>query len=67
MPRSCGRSRLRSEPNRFLVLDAAPRPESPETIRLIMKDGVIYKKIAGETDWDATENEELIRRLLATD
>ena len=24
-------------------LDAEPRPESPETIRIIMKDGVIYK------------------------
>jgi imidazolonepropionase-like amidohydrolase len=23
--------------------DAEPRPESPETIRIIMKDGVIYK------------------------
>ena len=25
----------------------------------------IYKKVAGPTEWDSTENEELIRRLLA--
>lgn len=38
----------------------------PESF-LIGKDGVIYKKVAGPTEWDAPENEELIRRLLATD
>lgn len=38
----------------------------PESF-VIGKDGVIYKKVAGETEWDATENEELIRRLLASD
>ena len=36
-------------------------------IDLIMKDGVIYKKVAGDTEWDAPENVELIRRLLASD
>ena len=38
----------------------------PESF-VIGKDGLIYKKVAGETEWDATENEELIRRLLASD
>jgi len=28
-------------------------------------DGTIYKKVAGPTEWDSVENEELIRRLLA--
>jgi cytochrome c biogenesis protein CcmG, thiol:disulfide interchange protein DsbE len=28
-------------------------------------DGTIYKKVAGPTEWDSPENEELIRRLLA--
>jgi len=36
----------------------------PESF-VIGKDGIIYKKIAGPTEWDATENEELVRRLLA--
>ena len=36
----------------------------PESF-VIGRDGIIYKKIAGPTEWDATENEELIRRLLA--
>lgn len=36
----------------------------PETF-IVGRDGVIYKKVAGPTEWDATENEELIRRLLA--
>jgi len=36
----------------------------PESF-IIGKDGIIYKKIAGPTEWDATENEELVRRLLA--
>lgn len=35
----------------------------PESF-VIGKDGVIYKKVAGPTEWDATQNEELIRRLL---
>ena len=35
----------------------------PESF-LIGKDGLIYKKVAGPTEWDSTENEELIRRLL---
>jgi len=38
----------------------------PESF-VIGKDGVIYKKVAGETQWDAAENEELIRRLLQSD
>ena len=38
----------------------------PESF-LIGKDGIIYKKVAGETTWDAPENEELIRRLLSAD
>ncbi len=36
----------------------------PESF-LIGKDGVIYKKVAGPTEWDAPENVELIRRLLS--
>jgi cytochrome c biogenesis protein CcmG/thiol:disulfide interchange protein DsbE len=36
----------------------------PETF-LIGKDGVIYKKVAGGTEWDAPQHEELIQRLLA--
>lgn len=36
----------------------------PESF-VIGKDGTIYKKVAGPTEWDSTENEELIRRLLA--
>jgi peroxiredoxin len=35
----------------------------PESF-IVGRDGVIYKKVAGPTEWDATENEELIRRLL---
>jgi peroxiredoxin len=38
----------------------------PESF-VIGKDGVIYKKVAGDTEWDAPENVELIRRLLASD
>jgi peroxiredoxin len=36
----------------------------PESF-LIDKDGVIQKKVAGQTEWDAPENQELVRRLLA--
>jgi thiol-disulfide isomerase/thioredoxin len=36
----------------------------PESL-LIDKDGVIVKKIAGATEWDAPVNQELVRRLLA--
>ncbi len=36
----------------------------PETI-LIGRDGIIYKKVAGPTEWDAPEHKELIQRLLA--
>ncbi len=36
----------------------------PETF-LIGKDGVIYKKVAGGTEWDAPEHKEQIQRLLA--
>lgn len=36
----------------------------PESF-LIDKDGVIVKKVAGPTEWDAPQNRELIRRLLA--
>ena len=35
----------------------------PETF-VIGRDGVIYKKVAGATDWDAPEHKELIKRLL---
>jgi cytochrome c biogenesis protein CcmG/thiol:disulfide interchange protein DsbE len=35
----------------------------PESF-VIGKDGIIYKKVAGPTAWDASQNEELIRRLL---
>ena len=35
----------------------------PETL-LVGRDGVIYKKVAGPTEWDASEHQELIRRLL---
>ena len=31
---------------------------------VIGKDGVIYKKVAGPTEWDVTANQELIQRLL---
>ncbi len=37
----------------------------PESF-LIGKNGVIVKKVAGPTEWDVSENEELIRRLLAS-
>jgi len=37
----------------------------PETF-LVGRDGVIYKKVAGGTAWDAPVNEELVRRLLAS-
>ena len=36
----------------------------PETF-LIGRDGIIYKKVAGGTEWDAPEHKELIQRLLA--
>ena len=36
----------------------------PETF-LIGKDGIIYKKVAGGTEWDAPEHKELLQRLLA--
>ena len=36
----------------------------PETF-LIGRDGIIYKKVAGGTEWDAPEYMEQIRRLLA--
>jgi peroxiredoxin len=36
----------------------------PETF-LIGRDGIIYKKVAGGTEWDAPVNQELVRRLLA--
>ena len=32
---------------------------------IVGKDGVIYKKVAGPTEWDAEVNEDLVRRLLA--
>jgi peroxiredoxin len=35
----------------------------PESF-IVGKDGVIYKKVAGPTEWDAEVNEELVRRLL---
>ncbi len=36
----------------------------PETF-LIGRDGIIYKKVAGGTEWDAPEHKDLIERLLA--
>jgi len=36
----------------------------PETF-IVGKDGIIYRKVAGGTDWDAPVNQELVRRLLA--
>jgi cytochrome c biogenesis protein CcmG/thiol:disulfide interchange protein DsbE len=36
----------------------------PESF-VVGKDGVIYKKVAGPTEWDAAVNEELVRRLLS--
>ena len=36
----------------------------PETF-LVGRDGIIYRKVAGGTDWDAPVNQELVRRLLA--
>ncbi len=35
----------------------------PESF-LIGRDGVIYKKVAGSTDWDSPANVELVRRLV---
>ena len=35
----------------------------PETF-LIGRDGLIYKKVAGGTHWDAEVNQQLVRRLL---
>ena len=35
----------------------------PETF-LIGRDGIIYKKVAGGTEWDAPDHKEMIRRLL---
>ena len=37
----------------------------PESF-IVGKDGVIYKKVAGPTEWDAVVNEELVRRLLSS-
>lgn len=37
----------------------------PESF-VIGRDGVIYKKVAGPTEWDSPEYQELIRRLLAS-
>ncbi len=36
----------------------------PESF-LVGRDGIIYKKVAGETEWDAPDHQELIQRLLA--
>ena len=36
----------------------------PETF-LIGRDGIIYKKVAGGTEWDAPQHKDLIQRLLA--
>jgi peroxiredoxin len=37
----------------------------PESF-IVGKDGVIYKKVAGPTEWDASENEQLVRRLISS-
>ena len=36
----------------------------PESF-LIGRDGILYKKVAGPTEWDAPQHKELIQRLLA--
>lgn len=36
----------------------------PESF-VVGRDGRIYKKVSGETEWDSPQNEQLIRRLLA--
>lgn len=36
----------------------------PESF-VVGKDGIIYKKVAGPTEWDAVQNQDLVRRLLA--
>ena len=36
----------------------------PETF-IVGRDGIIYRKVAGGTDWDAPVNQELVKRLLA--
>jgi cytochrome c biogenesis protein CcmG/thiol:disulfide interchange protein DsbE len=36
----------------------------PETF-IVGRDGIIYRKVAGGTNWDAPENQALLRRLLA--
>ena len=38
----------------------------PESV-VVGRDGVIYKKIAGPTEWDAPQYQELIHRLLAVE
>ena len=38
----------------------------PESV-VIGRDGVIYKKVAGPTEWDAPQHQELIHRLLAVE
>ena len=43
------------------VYQAVAVPES----FVIGKDGLIYKTVAGPTEWDDPDNEELVRRLLA--
>jgi peroxiredoxin len=35
----------------------------PESF-IVGRDGLIHKKVAGATDWDSVENQELVRRLL---
>jgi hypothetical protein len=35
----------------------------PESF-IVAKDGMIWKKMAGETEWDLPVNQDLIRRLL---
>jgi cytochrome c biogenesis protein CcmG, thiol:disulfide interchange protein DsbE len=35
----------------------------PESF-VIARDGIIYRKVAGETAWDLPVNQELVRRLL---
>ena len=42
------------------IYRAAAVPES----FLIGPDGIIYKKVAGATDWDSEANVELVRRLI---
>ncbi len=46
------------------VLNSYQATGLPESF-LVGRDGVIYKRVAGATDWSAPANQALVRRLLA--